>query len=86
MRVNIKTVASDTNSRLDYAYSLKRQIFGSLLRALLDFEWVKPHEDAFVLNGRLNRLIVLVREFLQALADKLHGKTDFVKLVNVDLC
>lgn len=71
----------------DYTYNLKSgNFFSSLKRALRDFEWVESHNGVFVMNihlGRLNR--ILLRRFLKTCVDKLHGKTNFVRLVDVDL-
>jgi predicted deacetylase len=71
----------------DYTFNLKNSNFSdSVKRALRDFEWTKSRNGVFVMTihpNRLNR--ALLRLFLQALVDKLHGKTDFVRLVDVNL-
>jgi peptidoglycan/xylan/chitin deacetylase (PgdA/CDA1 family) len=71
----------------DYVYNQKDLNFrDSLKRTVRDFEWVKSHDGVFVTNIHPNRLSKsLLRGFLQALVNKLKGKTDFVRIVDVNL-
>jgi peptidoglycan/xylan/chitin deacetylase (PgdA/CDA1 family) len=71
----------------DYTYNLKEENFyDSLKGALRDFEWAKYHDCAFVMNIHTYRLEKsLLRSFLQKLVSKLFEKTDFVRLVDVNL-
>ena len=71
----------------DYTLNLKSVNFSSSLkRSIRDFEWVKSHNGVFVMNIHPNLLSKsLLRKYLQSLFDKLQGKTDFVRLADIDL-
>ena len=71
----------------DYTYNLKgANLYDSLKGALRDFEWANSRDGVFVMTLHADRLEKpLLRLFLQTLVDKLRGKTDFVRLVDVDL-
>jgi peptidoglycan/xylan/chitin deacetylase (PgdA/CDA1 family) len=71
----------------DYTYNLKSEYpHASLKRALRDFEWVKSRNGVFIVTIHPHQMRKnMLYSFLQMLVDKLQGKTDFVRLVDVNL-
>jgi len=68
----------------DYTYSLKNFDFSDLLRRTVrDFEWIKSCRGVFVLNNHPQYLNDAGYGFLRTLLEKLSGKTDFLRLIDV---
>lgn len=71
----------------DYTYNLKDEnLLSSIGRALRDFNWIRSCNGVFVMNIHATRSHAkLLQRFLQIFVNKIREKTDFVKLVDVNL-
>jgi len=71
----------------DYLYNVKNEdIFTSIRRALSDFAWIRSRNGVFVMNIHPHKLSsTSLQRFLHMFVSKILDKTEFVKLMDIDL-
>ena len=71
----------------DYLYNVKNEdIFTPIGRALSDFDWIRSQNGVFVINIHTHKLsATLLQKSLHVLVSKIRGKTELVKLMDIDL-
>jgi peptidoglycan/xylan/chitin deacetylase (PgdA/CDA1 family) len=71
----------------DYTYDLNSSNFSYMIQmALRDFQLIASRDGVFVINIHPNRSdTILLTKFLQVLVKALHKKTDFSRLVDINL-